>query len=154
MGISMWRAVGLWRACVRVALVMVGLGLVTPARADQADDQYQIAQSAVCKATADVATLSPRPWAPTYEQFRLTAIATLADAETQLEAAGDELDDACYWFAVYEKYTKLGNYFQASAAATKYQIAWQSSIDHSKAAQQRAWGASACVRQALAAIGQ
>lgn len=154
MGILTWRSVNVWRACVRFAVVWAGLALVTPVQADQADDQYQIAQSAVCKATADVAGLSPRPWAPTYEQFRLTAIATLAEAETQLEAAADELDDARYWFAVYEKYTRLNDYFQASAAATRYQIAWQSSIDHSKGAQQRAWGASACVRQALAVIAQ
>lgn len=122
--------------------------------ADQADDAYQAAQVAVCQATADVAGLSPRPWAPNYEQFRLSAIANLGLAEEFLATAGDDLAAARSWYAQYQKYTAARDYQRASAAANQYQIFWQSSIDNSREASQRASGASACVRAAWAAIGQ
>lgn len=140
------------RAAILEAVVIVLAA--SAAFADQADDAYRAAESAVCQATADVAGLSPRPWAPNYEQFRRTAIATLGSAEEFLTAAGDDLAAAKSWYAQYQKYTAARDYQRASAAANQYQIFWQSSIDNSREASQRAAGASACVRAAWAAIGQ
>lgn len=122
--------------------------------ADQADDTYQRAESAVCRASDAVYGLDPRPWAPNYEQFRLTAIATLSAAEDHLTSAGDLLAESRRWYAEYERYTAAGDYQRAGGAAQRYQLAWQGSIDQSRAAIMKSFGVIECVRAAWAAIGQ
>ena len=65
---------------MRMAIVEAVVILVAASAAfagDQLDDAYSRAEAAVCQATADVQGLDNRPWAPQYEQFRLTAAATL-----------------------------------------------------------------------------
>ncbi len=141
------------RTAVIEAVVILAAASVAFA-GDQLDEAYSRAEAAVCQATADVQGLDPRPWAPQYEQFRLTAAATLESAEEYLTTADTERAKARHWFAEYQRFTKLRDYQRSSAAAFKYQVAWQACLDASAEAERRALGASACVRSAWLSIGQ
>ena len=121
---------------------------------DLAEDSYQRAETAVCDASAAVDGLSPRPWAPIYEQFRQSAVSTLASAGDYLSDAAASLAESRQWLKEYDRYTAAGDYLRASGAAQRYQSAWFKSIEQSREAQMRASGAVECVRQAWAAIGQ
>ena len=141
------------RTAVIEAVVILAAASVAFA-GDQLDDAYGRAEAAVCQATADVQGLDPRPWAPQYEQFRLTAAATLQSAEEYLTTADTERAKARHWLAEYQRFTKLRDYRNASAAAFTYQVAWQACLDASAEAERRALGSSACVRSAWLSIGQ
>ncbi len=142
---------------MRMAIVEAVVILVAASAAfagDQLDEAYSRAEAAVCQATADVQGLDPRPWAPQYEQFRLTAEATLESAEEYLTTADTERAKAMHWYSEYRRFTRIRDYRNASAASLRYQAAWQACLDASAEAERRALGASACVRSAWLSIGQ
>lgn len=147
----------MFRLLPRVAgLLAVVLALISPAvcRADAVDDAWSLAESTVCEANAAVSGLSRRPWAPMYEQLRLTAVSTLWGAENDLSIAADWIVTRNQARSDYDDAMKAGNFKMANFYASMRTYAEGQALFHCQAATEQAKGAISCVKAALSLIGQ